>query len=350
MNPWIRRSTILLLFAALVLLLLRFQGILFRPAPASARIAAPARLAAGADTAIVESRSLTRHEIHPGFVEAVDPAPLAARVAAMVLEVAVREGEEVEAGRVLVRLERRDAEARAAQARAGVEAARAEAERAAAAHARAERLLAAEAMTAQDGESARAAHDAAQALLAQAGQSLAEAEAALAWYELSAPFAGRVLARSADPGRLALPGEALLTLYRPDALRLAVGVPAERAAGLAPGSAFEVELEGLPARTAWLERALPDADRASGNVILRLRLDPDPALRPGLLGRLRLPTGAREALLIPVAAVQQVGQIERVLLVQDGELLPTPVRLGKRHGDQVEVLGGLAAGERVALP
>jgi len=355
MKPMLKRIVVLALFAGLAVVLLAFQGILFRPEHPSATIVhAAADPAAG--RARVERRSIPRVELHPGFVEAVDPAAVAPRVMATVVALDAREGDAVTAGQRLATLDDRDARARVAQAQAVRSAAEAQAVQARLAFERAERLLAAEAATRADWEAARAARDGAEAQVERAGEGLREAEAALSWFVLEAPFDGRVLERLAEPGQLAVPGRPIVVLYRADRLRVAVAVPAELARGLAPGAALEVELDAAPARTervertARLERVLPPADPRTGTVTLHLALEPADDLRPGLLARLRLPTGERSALVVPAAAVERIGQIERVRLVRDGRVVPVSVKTGKRHGEMLEVLSGLEEGEEVLVP
>ena len=347
---WIRRLFILALFGALVVVLLWFQGILFRKELTPVDVPGPRALQANERTFRVERRAFSTDVVHPGFVRAVDPATLAPRVMAAVLEVSGREGEVVREGAPVVTLDDRDARAKLAQARAALAAAEAQALHARQAHDRVSRLHASDAATTQDLEGALAGRDAALAGVERARRAVEEGEAALSWFVLAAPFDGRILSRDADPGDLALPGRPLLSVYRPDRLRFEVAVPEERAVGLEPGATFELSFEGLGERTARLARILPAADSRTGTVLLHLDPASGEGLRPGILGRLRLPVGEREALVLPADAVERIGQIERVRLVSEGNLAPVTVRTGKRHGELVEVLSGLREGEEVLLP
>jgi len=350
MKTFPQRVLVVVLFAALVVLLLWFQGILWRHEPEQAEVLAAPRVSGSQATAVVEERTLQSVQVFPGFVEAIDPADLAPRVMAGVAEVTVREDDAVEEGQLLVRLDDRDAVARHAQAQAAHEAAAAQALAARLAFERADRLLAGEAVTTQEWETARAARDGAAAGEERAARAVEEARTALSWFELTAPFAGRVLSRDADPGQLAAPGQALVSIYRPDRLRFAVAVPEERAAGLQPGVELAVAFATGEPRPATISRVLPGADPRSGTVMLHLDLASPTALRPGQLGRVSLVTGKRPALVVPARAVERIGQVERVRLVRNGASVPVTVRTGKAHGDVVEVLAGLAAGERVLLP
>jgi len=338
-----------LLFAGLVVLLLWFQGILWRHQPAVHAVPKPPAVQPGDVTLLVERRTLPKTLVFSGHLAAIDRAELAPQVMALVARIVPREGEAVAKDQVLVELDAADARARLAQRESGVLAARAEAERSELAFARAERLSAAGAITTQDWEAARAARDAAVALHAQAEAARQEAAEMLARYRLLAPFAGVVLARHTEPGSLALPGRPCLTLYRPTDLRLEVALPTTTAGELGEGD-YAIWLDGHGERAARLDRVLPAADPATGTVLARfLPADPQ-SLRAGLYGRLTLQVGEREVLLLAARAVQRIGQVERVQRVLDGSWSWAVVRTGRRHGDQVEVLSGLAGGERVRLP
>lgn len=347
---WLRRGVVLALFAALVTVLLWFQGILFRKEPEAVRLPEAPALGASERTARVERRSLATQLVFPGFVEAVDPADVAPRVMATIQELSVREGEGVRAGQVLVVLDDRDARARLSQAQAALDGARAGSEEAGLAFARVQRLLDAGASTTQEWEAMRAAKSGAEAQEERARQAVDEARTALTWFRIEAPFDGLVLERQADPGQLALPGVALLRLYRGDRLRFRVAVPEERAGALAVGQACELEFDHIGTRASRVTRILPSSDPATGTVTLHLELAGGAELRPGLLGRLSLSVGQREALVVPAEAVERIGQIERVGLVREGRVQTVTVRTGKRQGDGVEILSGLAEGEEVRLP
>jgi len=68
-----------------------------------------------------------------------------------------------------------------------------------------------------------------------------------------------------------------------------------------------------------------------------------------MFGRLLIPLDDESVLVIPRSAVQQVGQLELVEIVEDGRLRRRAVKLGRLFGDEVEVLSGLREGERVVI-
>jgi RND family efflux transporter MFP subunit len=355
------------LLVTLVLALLWFQGLIGRPdhdlhevpeggVPVGTTPGRPG--SAGVATPVVRSEAPLLH-LHPAHVEAIDPARIAARVMAVVREVSVREGDEVAAGAPLVQLDDTDAVARRAQARAALEAADARITAADLAFDRAERLQATGSSTAQAFESAQAERDAARATGTAAREALAEAENALAWHHITAPFAGRVLSREVERGDLAQPGRVLVSLYRPDALRVVAALPERYAAELQAGALLSLEFAGLAPLVRPATRVLPMSDAATGTVTVHIDLDAEPSagerealhttLRPGVLGRVGVPTGTRARLVVPAGAIERIGQVERAWLVREGHAQAVNVRTVPAEAGLVEVLSGLVEGDTVLV-
>jgi len=78
-------------------------------------------------------------------------------------------------------------------------------------------------------------------------------------------------------------------------------------------------------------------------------LSPASALRPGQFVRLLWPVGTMPEVLIPAGAVTRFGQMERVFLVEGARAKLRLVRTGEPHGDFVQILSGLAEGDKVIL-
>lgn len=278
-----------------------------------------------------------------------------------------------EARRLGLRADALDAKARGLEEERHVRAARrtaAEAEVTAAHHAHA--TLIAE-RGARDEAVAELAHAAAQRELAVA--AVDSAKLALARSEIRAPRAGVVLARAAIPGARAGGEEgALFTLYDPSQLQVRCDVPLKDAARLAIGLVAEVRSDALPdARfKGTVARIVPLGDLAKNTVQCKVLIEnPDPALRPDMLVRVRIATSAEEsarsaeAVAVPVEALRiadaandggaaaELLEAEVLVAIPEGALARTELRriaLGaRREGGWVEVLGGLAAGDRVVL-
>ncbi len=132
-------------------------------------------------------------------------------------------------------------------------------------------------------------------------------------------------------------------------------MPQSVAARLPAGTAPRVELPG--AASPWLTPArwqvLPTADAATHTVPLRADLPAGlTGVTPGQFARLWLPrpaaAGASAAVSVPVAAIVRRAEMTGLYVLSPaGKPLLRQVRLGPEDGGRVEVLSGLAAGERV---
>jgi hypothetical protein len=102
---------------------------------------------------------------------------------------------------------------------------------------------------------------------------------------------------------------------------------------------------------ATLVEVVPASDPASRTALVKAELPRLDGVRSGLFGRLRLPTGTRQAPVVPAAAIRQTGGLATVRVVRaDGGGETRYVRTGAAVPDgRVEILSGLEPGERVAL-
>ncbi|MFN3629851.1 MAG: efflux RND transporter periplasmic adaptor subunit [Casimicrobiaceae bacterium] len=307
--------------------------------------------------------SHARHVVD-AVVEAERQATLAAQVAGTVLEVAIRVGDRVRAGQVLFRIDARAAEQQARAGLAQAAAARAQRDLAAQEYARQRTLFERGFISKSALEQAEARWKATEA---ETNAQLAAAEVSRTqtdFHVVRAPFAGIVAQVPIERGDMAVPGRPLAVLYEPSALRVSANVTESLTRGLDVQS-VRIMLEGSaseqpisPARVT----VLPVADAATHTVQVRATL-PDEVVKsrvlvPGAFARLLLTVPAqadKDAALaqpprvaVPTSAVLRRAELDLVYIASpDGRPLLRIVRLGRRAGDQVEVLSGLAAGERI---
>ncbi|GMV23828.1 MAG: acriflavin resistance protein [Acidimicrobiia bacterium] len=322
----------------------------------------------------------TMADVHEagGVLVSKQTAILSARVMAPILRITVQPGDTVRRGQTLVELESDDATAQVARADASLAAARASARAvesdrdaaqaalalATATHARIARLQQERSATTQELDAATAALRQAESRVAAAvaqveaatrGVEAAEAAGrvsaiARGWTTVTAPMDGLVVARHADPGSIAAPGQPLLTIEAPGALQMEVRMDASRAAGLSLGQSAEVRVETggvsnwVPATIAEIARV----DPMSHSFVVTLNVASDASWRSGFFGRARFSTGSTERLTVPVAALVQRGQLSYVYQVgADGHARLRVVSLGRTGADRVEILSGLNDGDRV---
>lgn len=315
-----------------------------------------------------------------GVLVSRQTAHVAARIMAPVVKVAVQPGDRVRRGQVLIELDGDEALARSAGAGATLASAQASARAAAAertaaeaalalaksTHDRMTRLHAERSATTQELDQAAAALRQAEARVTAAAAHIdaaaravdaADAGAQLStitrsWTTLVSPMDGIVSARHVDPGSTAAPGQPLLTIEAPTALQMDVRLDASRAAGLTLGQTAQLRVETAGASD-WVDARIVEiarVDPTSHSFIVTLEPPSDASWRSGYFGRARFSGPASPRLTAPVAAVVTRGQLTFVYQVNaDGIARLRVVSLGREHGGRVEVLSGLAEGDRVVV-
>jgi RND family efflux transporter MFP subunit len=307
-------------------------------------------------TAVVQSPGTGETASFDGVVEAIRQTVVSAQVPGAIVAIEVKVGDVVKAGQVLVRIDARAAEQTVAASDAQVQSARATLEIATKDFDRQKQLFEKKYTSQAALERAEAQFKATQA---QVSGQLAQAGAARAqsgFFVVKAPYAGVIAEIPVMPGDMAMPGRPLLTIYDPAVLRVTASVPQSEIARIAPGKPTKVEFPGLPADRRWAapirSTQLPTAD--PGTHTAQIRLDLPAAvgnLTPGTFARVWLPLqgAATPRLYVPSKAVVRRAEMTGVYVLDpSGRPVLRQVRLGRAVDENVEVLSGVTAGERIA--
>src|ERR1019366_3875355 len=314
-----------------------------------------------------------------GTVRARTSAVISAKLMGYVREVKVQTGDRVREGQLLVTLDARDLDVNSRRAEAAFEEVRSsmpEADSAAAGAKanldlaqttfnRMQDLFNKKSISNQEFDEAsgklKAAQAAYQMALAKRAQLNAQAarvqqdvratEVARSYAEITAPFGGVVTAKTVDPGTLAVPGTPLLTVEREGAYRLEASIEESHLSAIRVGQPVSVTLDGID-RTldARVSEIVPAVDAASRSYIVKIDLPNVPALRSGAFGRASFSMGSRVVLSIPAAAVSERGQLQSVLVAENGIARTRLITAGSKNKDRIEVLSGLTAGDKVIFP
>jgi RND family efflux transporter MFP subunit len=160
-----------------------------------------------------------------------------------------------------------------------------------------------------------------------------------------APFAGVVTGRMARVQRLVNPGDSLFRVTGLAPVLATVRVPEAAAPGLRVGIKAQVLGAGGASADARVVRASPVLDAASGTREVVLQVAPDARMTPGSSVSVQLGAERRRVVAIPKAAVAKDGY---ALVWEDNRTTLRAVTLGSElDGGRVEVLSGIAAGEKV---
>lgn len=332
----------------------------------------------------IEARPLVQRVVASGEVSSQSLAQVGSEITGVVARRAVREGDAVRAGDLLLALRDDEQQARLREAEAALrqlqdsdrpQAAaalreaqsalnQAERELARRETLQARGLLAVEALeqARQARISAREALNRARldaaALAAGASQEqllrqrLEAARAALAKTRIHAQHDGIVQTRSVEPGDLVQPGRVLLEIARTDSREILLPLDEKNLAPLALGQHARVIADAYPERALQARVAFiaPAVDPARGTLDVHLELlEPADFLRQGMTVSVEIRTAERErALVLPHDALRQRdGERARVLVLDAGRVAEREVRLGLRGSALSEVLDGLQDGAQV---
>ncbi len=193
-------------------------------------------------------------------------------------------------------------------------------------------------------------------LRAETALRIAEAEESLlktrlGYTTIRAPFDGVVTERRVEPGDAAPRFTHLLTLVDPGSLVTEVPISELILPTLAVGDAVAVRIDALGTGTyaGRIDRIHPTVDPTTRQGVVEIALDPvPPGAHAGQLCRVYLPGEALPRRTVPLAALRQDPQGEYVYTVDaEGLARRTPVRSGMSLGDRIEIVDGLADGDRV---
>jgi membrane fusion protein (multidrug efflux system) len=183
--------------------------------------------------------------------------------------------------------------------------------------------------------------------------AVAAAEQRLAHTVIRAPFDGRLGLRRVSAGSLVGPDTVITTLDDTGAIKLDFDVPEVFLALLDPGLTVNARSAAYPDRVFLGEVTSVDTriDPVSRTVTVRALLDNDERLlRPGMFLTVSLLREDLDALMIPEQAIVPERSQQFVWFVDETNVAQLrEVRTGRRRPGQVEILGGLAAGDRVII-
>jgi RND family efflux transporter MFP subunit len=188
------------------------------------------------------------------------------------------------------------------------------------------------------------------ALVAERRADVELAEQQLADATLHAPFDGAVRERHVSIGGYLPINAPVVTVVRIDPLRLRLAVPEREAGSVRVGQAVHLRPEGDgTTATGAVVRLSPAVDEHTRTLLVEAEVpNAAGALRPGAFATAEIVVEPeRPAVLVAPDAVVTFAGITKVLGVTDGKIVEKRVRLGRRSGEHVEVIDGLAAGDLV---
>lgn len=317
-----------------------------------------------------------------GYVTARRRATVSSKVTGKVLEVFVEEGKEVRRGQVLARLDASQIRAALAVAQAQLGSARKAAAEDVARLREAQLTLGRRRQLLKEGVIGRAELDTSEAeveslkaRIALAEQQVAVAETQvnaretdLADMVVRAPFDGVAISKDAQPGEMISPVSAgggftrtgICTIVDMSSLEIEVDVSESYINRVRPGQPVEAVLDAYPD---WripghVITTVPSADRQKATVRVRIafekldpRILPDMGVKVSFLNErpAQIDAAPRARLLVPKTAVRTDDGANVLFVVREDRVERRAVKVGAEDGDQVEIVSGVNAGEKVVL-
>ena len=353
-------TTLIVLLAVLAAVALGWRGLRARQAAQQAQSApAPAAvIELGAlDLITVQARELNLGLPISGTLRAVHSAVVKARVPGELQGLTVREGDRVQAGQVIARVESTEYADRLRQAQRQADAAAAQVNIAQRQHDNNRALV-------DDGFISRTALDTSAANLQAARATLHAAQAgaevarkSVADTVLRAPISGQIAQRLAQPGERVAPEARIVEIVDASQLELEAALSPADSVAVRVGQHASLRIEGASAPVAaTVARVNPSTQAGSRSVMVYLTLAPTAGLRQGLFAQGQLVTGQQQALAVPLAAVRTDKPAPYVQLVEGGgdearvaHRAVTPGERATVDGEAWVAVTGLAAGDRVLL-
>lgn len=258
----------------------------------------------------------------------------------LVTRVFFNDGQAVRVGAPLVELQAAEEDAAIIQARAQLTQAQREYDR--------YKILA------ERGVAPRVMAENAETALETARAAVTAAEARRGDRILRAPFAGVLGLTTVTPGTLISPGTVITTLDDLSSIRVDFAVPERFLSTLRAGTALTATADAYPGRTFEGRIALMDVrvDEQTRAVTARAEFpNPGGDIRPGMMMRVAVRQGQRQALAVPEAAVQYEGAGAFVYRIAGGEqgsmAQRVEVQPGSVESGFVEIVTGLSLNDRV---
>jgi RND family efflux transporter MFP subunit len=285
-----------------------------------------------------------------GLIEAVNQGTVAAQTSGRVEAIFYDVDDFVPAGAVIIRLRATEQRAGLLQAEAALREATAKEAEAQANYRRMSDMYERRVVPKATLDQAAANRETSVARLAAARAALGSAKEGVAYTEVRAPYAGVVTKRLVQVGETVSPGTPLMSGLSLQYLRVNVDIPqsiVQQVRRIKKGAVY-VEGRRIEATKVMV---FPEAAAPSSTFRARLELPENATdLYPGMFVKVGFITGESDRILVPAGSLVERSEVTAVYVVDaTGRPSLRQIRVGERIDDRVEVLSGLAPGERVAL-
>lgn len=288
---------------------------------------------------------------YSGTVQGMNKVQLSTKMLGRITSLSVEEGDRVRKGQVLARIKSEGVQAQKTQVLANLQEAEAGLVNAETNYQRMKTLHEAQSATRKEFDDASTHYEMMQARRAALQGKLHEVDDVLGYAVITAPIDGYVVQKMAEAGSIASPGMPLLVVENTQSLEVIAQVPETDIQRFAVGDTVDIEIGAVGDATmrGTVTQINPAGHTASRQFKVQVAVlgSARDDVKSGMYARVVLRKGTRSVIAVPEDALIQRGQLTGLLTVdQQNRALLRWVRTGKQYGDTVEILSGLAEGER----
>lgn len=302
------------------------------------------------------SSSLTQNGFSvSGSIQPTKEATISTRTMGYITSINAEVGQKVKQGSVLVNVSNTDLQAKLAQVKANITQASAGVQNAKKDYDRINTLFSQNSVTQKELDDITTHYNMAKAGLEAARQMENEINAQFAYTRITAPFSGTVTAKYTNTGDMANPGMPLLTIAKSGSYQVVAMVPENQISSITAGDKVSVWLKSLQKELKGkVSEIAVSSSNTGGQFIVKVNLEKhDQHLYAGMFTTVSFEgnrNAEQERVLIPEQLLVTKGGLKGVYTVgSDDVAILRWLRLGKKYGDNYEVLSGLANGDRIIV-
>ncbi|MGD9252949.1 MAG: efflux RND transporter periplasmic adaptor subunit [Holophagae bacterium] len=287
-----------------------------------------------------------------GVVKPARQADVSTRVMGPVVALRVKSGSTVAKGQTLLEIQPEASQGQLSQAEGALGQAQAGLALAERNYERFRALHADNAASELELDMARMQYEQATAAVEQAQGAVTSAFTVAGESAVRAPFAARVINTLIEVGDLASPGRPLVRIESLGGQQIWLTVREADAGRVALGDELAIEFDARPdlgSVTGTVEEIVPSVDPATHTLTVKVGLG-SLNIPTGFSGRAQIDGDPVDRLTIPAVAVHRRGGLELVVVrTADGTARTRAVTTGSTHGEDIEILSGLDAGDSVVI-
>jgi len=359
-----RLVLILIAIGTLALLAFRVTEALKDKQEAAAPRPGGMRAAVVVKTATAESKPFEEAVELTGELRPLAQVAVAPRISGRLSEVLVDNGDHVQKGQLLARIDDQElqqqvsrAQAALRVAEAGLKQDKANLENVRSQLRRSERLYTDQLVSLQSLEDLRsqvqageAGLELAEAQINQARAALSELEIQVAYTRLYAPMSGYIGDRNLHPGALVDPSSAILSVFDLSRLKTVVAAPEQQLRKLRVGLTARVAVDAYPGEhfSGTISRISPVVDPATRSAQVEIMIpNRQSLLKAGMFVRAAVVLRNMRSLAVPREAIVTRESQQGVFVIEDGKAHYLPVDIGVSQEGHVQVLSGIEPGQEV---